>query len=62
MRNTSGLTRAERKANRALRKAQWKKELLPYYLNVKNVSQAGLVYYNLEFNKHGLTPVYDNAG
>jgi len=59
MRNTSGLSRAQRKEARRLRKEKWKKELIPFYLNVEHTSKAGLVYYNLEFNKHGLTPVYE---
>ena len=46
MRNTSGFTRAERKDNRALRKALWKKELPSYYIRFKNVSKAGIVYIN----------------
>jgi len=53
------MTRAEKKAARAARKKMWRETLTPYYLNVEHKSRAGLVYYNLEFNKHGLTPVYD---
>lgn len=47
MRNTSRLTRAERKEKRRLRKAQWKGELLSYYYPVINISQGGIEYLTL---------------
>ena len=44
MKSTSVLTRKERKALRALRKARWKAELPDYYINVTRTSAAGIEY------------------
>ena len=59
MKNTSGLTRAERKAAKKAKKQLWMEQYKPYWLNVRCQSRAGIVYYKLVRNKHGLTPVYD---
>ena len=45
MKNTSGLTRAERKTIRAAKKAHWKKDLLNYYIvGETNTSAGGITY------------------
>ncbi len=47
MKNTSGLTRKQRKEKRALRKALWKRELPSYYFIYHTVSKAGIQYVNI---------------
>lgn len=59
MRNTSGLTRQQRKAARKKKHAQWKEEYTPYWLDFQYTGKHGKIYYKLEFNKRGLTPVMD---
>lgn len=45
MRNTSGKTRKERKAERKAKKQSWLETYPKYYSYKENVSAAGIVYY-----------------
>jgi len=51
MRNTSGLTRKERKEKRRLRKLTWKSTLIDYYVDIRNTSKAGILYVNLQVRR-----------
>ncbi len=62
MRNTSGKSRKERKAERRAKQLALQNTYPPFWLNERHDSRAGKIYYNLRFNRYGLTPVYDNAG
>lgn len=51
MRNTSGLSRKERKERRKIRKATWKATLASYYVDVLNTSKVGIIYNNLQVRR-----------
>lgn len=50
MRNTSGKTNAERRAERKLKKLGWVNTLPKYYTYEENVSKGGKVYFNTVVN------------
>ena len=51
MRNTTGLTRSQRKQARAARKAGWKTSMLNYYIvGETNTSAGGIVYQRLKIS------------
>ena len=56
MRNTSGLSRKERKQKRKERIQAQLAEFPPYYIKEDNTSVMGKVYTYIAFNKYGLTP------